>query len=206
MKICRWHLACTRSRPLALQLWASRGQKVKNVKMRKEREGTKAIDKKCQQDQKLRTKPKNWHDRWDRRSNAGDAILTIVDNVRNWRQHWRYIWYWFWQCWHNVDKMLILHFADLGQFFLHLLIDIWFTFQAFYLSFTQDGTAAAWIRLPRCQGAERWNHFVHNVTHHCTSWCNLAHKYTCSSTLALAHKIYNLSHLISLFSELLSVC
>ena len=55
----------------------------------------------------------------------------------------------------NVDKMLILHFADLGQFFLHLLIGIGFTFQAFYLSFTQDGTAAAWIRLPRCQGAER---------------------------------------------------
>ena len=55
----------------------------------------------------------------------------------------------------NVDKMLTLHFADLGQFFLHLLIDIGFTFQAFYLSFTQDGTAAAWIRLPRCQGAER---------------------------------------------------
>ena len=55
----------------------------------------------------------------------------------------------------NVYKMLILHFADLGQFFLHLLIDIGFTFQAFYLSFTQDGTAAAWIRLPRCQGAER---------------------------------------------------
>ena len=36
---------------------------------------------------KKTSKPKNWHDRWDRRSNAGDAILTIVDNVLNWRQH-----------------------------------------------------------------------------------------------------------------------
>ena len=61
---------------------------------------------KIENDWKKTSKPKNWHDRWDRRSNAGDAILTIVDNVRNWRQHWRYIWYWFWQCWQNVNFTL----------------------------------------------------------------------------------------------------
>ena len=70
------------------KLWASRGKKVKNVKMRKGREGTKTIDKKCQQDQKLRTiEKKQENQKIYMIDEMGNAILTMVDNVHNSRQH-----------------------------------------------------------------------------------------------------------------------
>ena len=82
MKICRWHLACTRSRPLALQLWASRGQKVKNVKMRKEREGTKAIEKKMPAGPKIEN---DWKKQVNQKIDMTDEIDAAMLAMQFWQ-------------------------------------------------------------------------------------------------------------------------
>ena len=164
MKICKWHLACMRSRPLALQLWASRGQKVKNVKMRKGRKGTKTIDKKCQEDQKLRTIEKKQNKKTiknDMTHEIGATRLTMqswqllimftiqdnndtiydIDMVHNVD---------------NVDKMLVkCYFYTLPtrvNFFFALFDSYWIYFLnllSFFLA--RWNCAAAWFRLPRCR-------------------------------------------------------
>ena len=89
------------------------------------------IDKKCQEDQKLRTIEKTQKTKKNYMTDEIGAtrltmqswqlliMLTIQDNndtIYNIDMV------------HNVDKMLFLHFVDSGQLFLHLLIDIGFTF------------------------------------------------------------------------------
>ena len=143
-----------------------------------ERERTKTIDKKCQEDQKLRTikkkqeNHKKWHDTWDRLTRLTMQswqllmMFTIQDNIDTICNI---------DMANNVDKMLILHFADLGQLFLHLMIDIGFTFKPFiFLSRKMElcGGLDPVAKMPRRRKMKplcaQFNTPLHTVMQSCT--------------------------------------